>query len=144
MKRIVLLILSFMILLSACSAKSMNSNSGKEEGPLNNYSIGVEDTESTTKNTNITHDDIDKVIVTYLDKKEVFTEEQQSFDFIENIKNCNTVPDTSMTAKIGNIKIKYVDKKEETDFATLYLGLDGSVYAKYIENQDTEYAYKVN
>jgi hypothetical protein len=143
MKKIVFLIILLMVLLSACSVKSLNSNTRTEEGPLNDYII-VDDTESTTTNTKITHNDIEKVIVTYLDKKEVFTEKQQSFDFIEDIKNCNTVPDTSMTAKIGDIKIKYVDKKDEIVFATLYLGLDGSVYAKYVENQDSEYAYRID
>lgn len=143
-KKIIVLTILLITLFTACSKQNNKDSSTKSDAFVDGYNTITTVKETTTKNIDIKHKDIEKVVVSYLDVKEEITEEQQSFDFIDNIKNCNTVPDTSMTAKIGDIKIKYVDKKEETNFATLYLGLDGSVYAKYIKNQDTDYAYKVN
>ena len=143
-KKIIIMTLIIMLLFTACSNQNNSNSSQNSDIFADGYGVVSTEKESSTKNNSITHTNIEKVILSYLDITEEITEEQQSFDFIEEIENCDTIPSTTLTTKIGTMKIKYVDKDEPTDFAVLYLGSDGYVYAKYIKNQDFEYAYKVN
>ena len=149
MKKIlsIVLIIVLVIILPACSHfLDPKTKEEKEAAFLNDIipTSEVDDTTSTTKNSNITHKDIEKVKIVCMDAVEEYTEEEHSFDFIESIKNCNTIPKTSLTMDVGYIQIKYVGKDEPEEFAKLYLGLDGKIYAKYYKNIESEFAYKFN
>ena len=138
--------------MSACSNTTNSETKEEKEAEFLNNIIStnvaedntsiVDETTSTTKNENITHADIEKVIIVCMDVVEEYTEEEYSFDFIDKIKSCNTAPKTSLSMDVGYIQIKYVGKDEPEDFAKLYLGLDGSVYAKRFTNLDSKLAYK--
>ena len=99
---------------------------------------------STLKNDNeILHPDIEKVIVSYYGKKEELIESEQSFDFIEKIIKCDSIPKVDLTEEIGKIEIKYYDKEKNTLFATLYMGSNMKLYAKYEKSKNPNYAYQI-
>ena len=106
-----------------------------------NSDDGVSETEQVTENTNITHPEIDKVIIEYTDTTAEITESEMSFEFLDEIKSCEAVPKTSLTRKVATLIVQYTNGEKE-EFAELYLGDDGFVYAKYIKSKSTEYAYK--
>ena len=144
MKKTVSVILLIAIVL--CFASCKKSSSTAEHTDLNkgfNTTTSVTTTE-TTKNDKITHKDIEKVYINYLDVKEEYTEDTQNFDFIDNIKDCKDIPKVTMGEEIGSIQIKYVGKEKATKFATLYLGGNGCIYAKYVKSENDKYAYKLN
>lgn len=143
MKKTVSIILICAIAL--CFASCKKSNATAEHTDLNkgfNTTTSITTTE-TTKNEKITHKDIEKVYINYLDVKEEYTEDNQNFDFIDNIKNCKDIPKVTIGEEIGSIQIKYVNKEKAIMFATLYLGGNGSIYAKYINSKNDKYAYKL-
>ena len=143
MKRITLIILICITVI--CFASCKRSTEAMEHTNLNKgFNTTTETTKiETTKNDKITHKDIEKVYINYLDVKEEYTEDTQNFDFIDNIKNCKDIPKVTIGEEIGSIQIKYVNKEKAIMFATLYLGGNGSIYAKYINSKNDKYAYKL-
>lgn len=87
---------------------------------------------------------IEKVIISYLGQTTESTYDEDAHVFLNEIKNCQEEPKALMADKIGEILVKYKNSDESISIATLYIGSDNNVYAKYItENQD-DFAYKID
>lgn len=146
--KIVLMLIIICSVFVACN----NSNSNEFKNMNNNLPYGIETkssetTELTTvkskKKNKVVHPEIEKVIVSYYGKTMEIIEEEQSFDFIDKIIKCDSIPDAQLIEQIGKIEIKYYDKDKNEEFAELYIGSDTKIYAKYKKSKNPDYAYQI-
>lgn len=56
------------------------------------------------------------------------------FFFIDKIKQCNSIPRVQLKQKIGQMSIKYKNNDDLVVLAGFYLGSNGAIYTKYVEN----------
>lgn len=141
------------IILASCSAQTVSddnviskstSDVTDENDIVKNEPTKSEDNDVTKAEPYNDGSDIEKVILSYLGQQFESTYDEDSIMLLNEIKNCKDQPEALMADKIGEIKIKYKNNDEYISFATLYIGTDHSLYAKYISDTDDNYAYKID
>lgn len=87
---------------------------------------------------------IEKVIISYLGQTSESTYDEDAHTFLNEIKNCQEEPEALMVDKIGEILVKNKNSDESISIATLYIGSDNHLYAKYITEDQDNFAYKID
>lgn len=147
MKNLIIILVCILVpmIFVSCSVQTASDDNDISKSPSE---ILTEDNTITEKATNKEpyNDDsnIEKVIISYLGQKSESTYDEDAHVFLNEIKNCQDKPEAIMVDKIGEILIKYKNSGESISIATLYIGSDNNVYAKYTTEDQNNYAYKID
>lgn len=147
MKKLMIMLMCIIIpmVFASCSIQTASDNNTISK---NSSEIVTENNTVTDNTTNIEpYDDdsnIEKIIISYLGQKSESIYDEDAHVFLNEIKNCKDEPEVLMVDKIGEILVKYKNSNESISIATLYIGSDNNVYAKYTNNKETDYAYKID
>lgn len=149
---IVFICIILSIVLASCSTQTATVNNATNKNTSDIVTKSNTGEKDTSKSKDITEKksetyndhDIEKVILTISGQESESTNDEEIEGFLNNIKSCNDIPEAILINKIGIISVKYKNSDKKVEFADLYLASDNNVYAKYITENQTNYAYKID
>ena len=155
MKNLMIMLMCIMIsiVFASCSTQTVSNDNVVSKSTsdvtdkndiVKNKLTKSEDTDKTNAEPYNDGYDIEKVILSYLGQKSESTYDEDAHIFLNEIKNCKNIPEVLMTDKVGEILVKYKNSDESISIAALYIASDNNVYAKYIADKETDYAYKID
>lgn len=87
---------------------------------------------------------IETVILSFFDQNNESLCDEETEKFLNDIKSCKDTPNVVLINKVGSISIKYKNSNEKIEYAAFYLASDNNVYAKYLAEEENDYAYKID
>lgn len=148
-----LLIISIIVVIVSIFVSCSNNNSNdlnldkslSQESGISQADVITESKKTSTENKfNVKNDDIEKVFLSIYGKTSESNYDIDAEKLIEEIKNCQDIPESILVEEIGKISIKNKNSEDIVDVAELYIAADYSVYAVYVDNADNNYAYKID
>ncbi len=137
---LIIMLLIISIVFTACGSQVEQNYTYSSKKSTN------AETKNTNKSLELTDDNsnIQKIILSISGQENESPYDEEVEEFLKEIETCTNVPDSIMINKIGSISIIYKNSDEKIEYAALYIASDNNIYAKYIADKETDYAYKID
>lgn len=142
-KYILIFIAIFLLLsLSSCSGESKVDNITTED-ELIVSDDNSDDIYEEFDLSELLDDENSTVVITYRRERKEIQNDSNINEMIENVINCDEIPDVEIISSVGTLSIKNEEKDKFQKIANLYIGKDDNIYAKSIYS-DSDAASKLN